>query len=91
MQSREVGCSSRMPGSAERKISRQRAISWASSRRTGPSTTPASRLLAGHPEQPQRLLRQVDPAAAQVLADVAQEVRELERDAEVARVRGGGA
>jgi hypothetical protein len=43
-------------------------------------------ILDGHAELPQILLRQVDPAAARVGADVANDVRQLERRAQVDRV-----
>jgi hypothetical protein len=41
-------------------------------------------VLAGDAEDPEVLHRQVDPAALEVLADVADEVGQLEGDAEVA-------
>ena len=47
-------------------------------------------LLRGGAEAADIRLRQVDPSAIEVLADVAKEVRELEGDPEVAGVRRGG-
>src|SRR5205823_8977780 len=43
-------------------------------------------ILDGHAELPQIVLRQVDPPAARVGADIADDVRELERRAHVDRV-----
>ena len=43
---------------------------------------------SGDAEQLQRILRKVDPPAAEVLTDVPQEIGQLERDPEVAGISG---
>ena len=55
-------------------------------RRTGSVTTPAARSSTVQPHAAQILERQVDAAALEIALDVAQDVGQLQRDAEVQRV-----
>ena len=86
MQSRLLGCSRSMPGSAAWYIARVRATSNASSSRTVRRRGARREVGPGDAEAVEVLLRQVDPAAAQVLGHVADEVRHLEGLAEIVRV-----
>src|SRR5918997_1889068 len=74
-----------MPPYSARAVSMQGRLVGCSSR----TPTAALEVLARHAERPQVLHREVDASAPQVLADVADEVAELEGDPEVAGVRVG--
>ena len=87
MQSRLVGCSRSMPGAAAAYSSRVAGDLEGEQLADLRRRRPGREVGAGDAEPVEVLLRQVDPAAAQVLADVADEVRQLEGLAE--RLRRG--
>ena len=79
MQSRTAGCSMAVPGRDARSSRLTRATWNCRAARSGGVATRAGQIRGMDLEPGQLVQGQVDPAAVQVLAHVADEIRQLER------------